>query len=186
MTQCLMHKVECLPFWFWHIGMHFISVILKIEHFSSSQLKFHESSRENTKHKPGRQCEDTFTCISLKSPTSGVLWRRLSNATELMILKGLIGIEPMVNMNPKWTPSPFAFHQHVVFGMKLSQHTTYLRIDTVIGVPAIKVKIIIIKKTQRNMGRFAQWVSHFPALASKPKVSAVDVISVFLSIQEQL
>lgn len=70
--------------------------------------------------------------------------------------------------------------------MKLSQHTTYLRIDTVIGVLAIKVKIIIIKKMQRNMGRFAQRVSHFPALASKPKVSAVDVISVFLSIQEQL
>lgn len=57
--------------------------------------------------------------------------------------------------------------------------------DTVIGVPAIKVKTIAAKKMPRNMGRFVHRVSHFPALASKPKLAAVGV-SVFISIQEQL
>lgn len=58
--------------------------------------------------------------------------------------------------------------------------------DTVIGVPAIKVKTIATRKMARNMGKFVHRVSHFPALASKPKLAAVDTISVFISIQEQL
>lgn len=38
--------------------------------------------------------------------------------------------------------------------------------DTVIGVPAIKVKTTAAKKMPRNMGKFVHRVSHFPALAS--------------------
>lgn len=69
---------------------------------------------------------------------------------------------------------------------KVSDCNTYLNIDTVIGVPAMKVKITVIKKMPRNIGKFAHRVSHFPALASKSILSAVGVISIFLSIQEQL
>ena len=58
--------------------------------------------------------------------------------------------------------------------------------DTVIGVPAINVKIIVAKKMPRNMGKFAHRLSHFPALASEIKLAEVGVISVFLAIQEQL
>lgn len=58
--------------------------------------------------------------------------------------------------------------------------------DTVIGVPAINVKTIVANKMPRNIGKFAQRFSHFPALASKSKLAKVGVISTFLSIQEQL
>lgn len=70
--------------------------------------------------------------------------------------------------------------------MQVSECNAYLNIDTVIGVPAIKVKTTIMKKILRNTGKFVHRVSHFPALASKSVLSAVDVISTFLSIQEQL
>lgn len=58
--------------------------------------------------------------------------------------------------------------------------------DTVIGVPAMKEKTTVAKKTPRNTGKFVHRVSHFPALASKPKLAAVGSISVSISIQEQL
>jgi hypothetical protein len=68
--------------------------------------------------------------------------------------------------------------------MQVLKCSAYLNIDTVIGVPAIKVKITVMKKMPRNMGKFEHRVLHFPALASKSVLSAVEVI--FLSIQEQL
>lgn len=58
--------------------------------------------------------------------------------------------------------------------------------DTVIGVPAINVKIIVANKMPRKMGNFAHRFSHFPALASESKFAIVGVISVFFAIQEQL
>lgn len=70
--------------------------------------------------------------------------------------------------------------------MQVSGRNTYLNIDTVIGVPAMKVKITVIKKMPRNIGKFVHRVPHFPALASKSILSAAGVVSIFLSIQEQL
>jgi len=57
--------------------------------------------------------------------------------------------------------------------------------DTVIGVPAIKVKTIAAKNMPRNMGKFLHWTEHFPALASKSGLDGVGVISIFLLIHEQ-
>lgn len=70
--------------------------------------------------------------------------------------------------------------------MQVSEDNTYLNIDTVIGVPAMKVKITVMKKMPRNIGKFAHQVLHFPALVSESIFSAIGVISIFLSIQEQL
>lgn len=91
----------------------------------------------------------------------------------------------MVNINFKRPSESSLFHSTCCLRDGKFQNP-YLRMDTVMGVPAIKVKIIAAKKMPRNMGKLVHRVSHFPALASKPKLAARGDISVFIPIQEQL
>ena len=58
--------------------------------------------------------------------------------------------------------------------------------DTVIGVPAMKVKTIAAKKMPRNGGKFLHWLEHFPAWASRLTLDGVGVIWISPSIHEQL